>query len=393
MMGHKMGKYFLLLFISLWQHAASANSPMYIGLDADAVAAEGGRAIKLGALLAIDEINRQGGVLGRELELMVRDHRGNPARGEANIKYFAGQKDLVAILGGVHTPVALHELPIIHQHKMLYLDPWAAGTAIVENGYQPNFVFRVSVRDEHAATVLAKRAKHKGYQKIGLLLERTGWGRSNQNSMNKVAKTLDLEIVATQWFNWREKSLAEQVDILLSAGADVIFLVANAPEGALAIKAMSEVKKNKRKPILSHWGIAGGAFVKNTGLHALRQVELEVLQTFSFLSLENQTKKQALLARYRELFNQAVTAQNLPSAVGVAHAYDLVNLLKLAIEQAQSMDPDKIRLALEHLPYHKGIVKHYAPAFTQDRHDALSIDDYMMARFNGEGYLVPVTEQ
>ena len=387
---------FLLVLVALFSGAkVAATSPVYIGLDADmsAVAAEGGRAIKLGALLAIDEINQQGGVLGRELELMVRDHRGNPARGVANIKHFAGQQDLVAILGGVHTPVALHELPVIHEHKLLYLDPWAAGTAIVENGYQPNFVFRVSVRDEDAATVLARRAKAKGYQKIGLLLERTGWGRSNQMSMNQAAKELGLSIVATEWFNWREKALQSQVEQLLAAQADVIFLVANAPEGALAIKAMSSVEESKRKPILSHWGIAGGAFVKQAGLDALNTVQLEVLQTFSFLAPENQAHKQKLLTRYQELFDKNATAETLPSAVGVAHAYDLVHLLKLGIEQAQSIEPTKVRLALENLPEYKGLVKTYAPAFTRQKHDALNVDDYIMARFNQGGYLVPVTDR
>jgi len=161
-----------------------------IGLDADmsAVAASGGQAIKQGALIAIEEINKKGGVLGRELQLKVLDHRGNPSRGIDNIIRFSKEPNLLAVIGGVHTPVALAELETIHQHKILYLDPWAAGTAIVDNGYEPSFVFRVSVRDEHAGSVLVKAAKSKGAKNVGLLLERTGWGRSNEASMKQAAK-------------------------------------------------------------------------------------------------------------------------------------------------------------------------------------------------------------
>jgi branched-chain amino acid transport system substrate-binding protein len=74
----------LLLFTTL----TFAQTPLYIGLDADmsAVSKDGGIAIQRGAMIAIEEINHAGGVLNRPLELITKDHRGNPARGIANIK-------------------------------------------------------------------------------------------------------------------------------------------------------------------------------------------------------------------------------------------------------------------------------------------------------------------
>lgn len=378
-----------LLVTTAW-----AKTPLYIGMDADmsAVAAEGGRAIKLGALVAINEINQQGGVLNIPLELIVRDHRGNPARGLANIVHFSRQPDLVAVLGGVHTPVALHELPVIHEKKMLYLDPWAAGTGIVDNGYKPNFVFRVSVRDEHAATVLINRAMKKGYRRPGLLLERTGWGRSNQISMSAAIKKQKLENAGVQWFNWRETDLSKQIKYLVNNGADVILLVANAPEGAAAMKGIASLPVGKRLPVLSHWGVAGGAFVSMVGESVLQQVELEILQTFSFLQQGNQQKKRQVLEQYQQLSGQNVTAENVPASVGVAHAYDLVHLLALAIEQSGKTDTDAIRQALESLESYPGLVKHYLPPFSPERHDALEVNDYIMSEFNLNGHLVPVAE-
>ena len=79
----------------------AASESVLIGLDADmsASSAIGGEAIRRGAAIAIDEVNRAGGVLGRPLELVVRDHRGNPDRGVDNINDFAVMDDLVAVLG------------------------------------------------------------------------------------------------------------------------------------------------------------------------------------------------------------------------------------------------------------------------------------------------------
>ena len=73
-----------------------------IGLDADmtSAAAQSGEAIRRGALLAIDEINDAGGLLGRPVELVIRDHRGNPERGVDNIADFAAMKNMLAVVGG-----------------------------------------------------------------------------------------------------------------------------------------------------------------------------------------------------------------------------------------------------------------------------------------------------
>ncbi len=82
-------------------HAATA--PIIVGLDADmsSGSAPAGEAIRRGAVLAIREINSAGGVLGRPLKLVVRDHKGNPARGLDNIEDFAKDDNLVAVIGRV----------------------------------------------------------------------------------------------------------------------------------------------------------------------------------------------------------------------------------------------------------------------------------------------------
>lgn len=72
---------------------APAVRPILIGLDADITAQRAGEAIRRGIVLAIDEINGAGSVLGRRLELVVRDYRGNPARGIDNIEELATLDD------------------------------------------------------------------------------------------------------------------------------------------------------------------------------------------------------------------------------------------------------------------------------------------------------------
>jgi len=104
--------------------ALAAEKPLLIGLDADmsSASAESGEAIRRGRAVAIDEINEAGGVLGRQLELVISDHRGNPARGVDNINSLTNMDDMLAVMGGLHTSVAMAELKIVHQKNMLYLE-------------------------------------------------------------------------------------------------------------------------------------------------------------------------------------------------------------------------------------------------------------------------------
>ena len=112
------------------KYEKGANEDIVIGLDADLTlgSAPSGHAIKRGIDLAIAEINHDGGVLGKKLRLVIRDNGGISARGIANMRYFTGLKDLVAVMGGLHSPVALSQLDLIHKEKIIYLDPWASAT-------------------------------------------------------------------------------------------------------------------------------------------------------------------------------------------------------------------------------------------------------------------------
>lgn len=379
----------ILIFLMLLPQIGWAKSTIKIGLDADlsAVAKEGGLAIQRGAQMAIDEINENGGLLGKQLELIVKDHKGNPARGRYNIESLVKEPGLLAILGGVHTPVVLQELELIHKHKVPFLVPWAAGTPIIDNGFEPNFVFRVSVRDSEAATVMLLHAKNQGHQKVALLLEQTGWGRSNEKSMLKAAEQFGIEVSQISWFNWRQKSMIKELERIKESGATAVLLVANAPEGAVVIKEVAEYA-SQDLAVISHWGIVGGEFVKRVGLPVLSKVNLSVLQTYSFAQPHNIELNNQVLEAYRAKYEAEVLPEAIPGAVGVAHAYDLVKMLAQAVKDAESLEWNKIRESLKTMQSFNGLLKNYSTPFAESQ-DALLAPDYMMMEYNEMGHLIP----
>lgn len=360
---------------------------MYIGIDADlsAVAVEGGVAITRGVELAVAKINQEGGLLGKQVKVIQKDHRGNPARGVHNIRQLADTEGMLAVIGGVHTPVALASLPVIHEKDLLYLGPWAAGTQVVDNGYSPNNVFRVSVRDAEASKVMVAHATERGFKRIALVLERTAWGRSNETSISQAAAAAGIAVDSVYWINWQQPEFGG-ASALLESDADAIMLVTNAPEGSVVIRSLHQTKQTQ-KPVISHWGIAGGSFVENVGLQVLADMDISVLQTFSFLR-QRHPEAQALLTRYRQAYGD-IAPQDIPAVTGLAHAYDLTLMLAAAVRQAGSTDTPALRAALEQLSQFRGAVKRYASPFTASRHDALWAEDYFMASYSSQGRLLP----
>ena len=366
--------------------------PILLGLDAamSGGAGQSGEAIKRGLVIALEEINKAGGVLGRPLELVIRDNRGLPDRGVDNINQLAELDDLVAVVGGIHTPVAVAELKAVHDNELIYLAPWAAGTQLVDNEHNPNFVFRVSVRDEYAGGFLIKAAMQRGYKRPGLLLWRTSWGRSNETAMKTAMKRFGIEPAAVQWFNTSERDLSDQIDELTLAGADVIMLVANPTDGLTAVKEVARRAAAHRLPVISHWGITGADFPSMAGA-ALLEVDLTFLQTYSFFEPPFPEKSERFFEVYCARFGPCETKADVISPVGTAHAYDLAFLLKMAIERAGTIDRRTVRAALENLPRHEGLVRTYDPPFTPARHDALDVSDFRLCRYGAGGAIIPVS--
>lgn len=381
----------LLLFGLDCMAAKPANGvPVLIGLDAEfslenSISAQ---SIETGLKIAMDEINARGGVLGgRPVQLVVKDNGSIPARGIKNIREFAAMPNMVAVFGGRFSPVLLEELPVLKDTHTLLLAPWSSADPIVDNGANPNYVFRLSLRDSLAMPKMLEVAKDRGIHQVGLLLTNTGWGRSNKAQAERYAAShTEPKIVHTAWYNFKDTSLIDKYESLLRAGANAIVLVANDDEAATLVREVAALPVEKRIPILSHWGVAGGQFVKQAG-PALQAVDFTVIQTYSFYG-----KSSPALARFYKYASAygIHEPKDIAAPTGVAHSYDLMQVLARAIDLAKSTDRSKVRDALEKVKNYSGVVRNYPQPFSADRHEALTNKELFMARFKSNGELVPV---
>jgi len=376
----------LLLFAA--GTARSDAGKVYVGLNVETghVTSTSDDAIELGIQIAINEINRSGGVLGgRKLELLVRDNRGITARAAAHYKELAGTKDLVAVFCGKFSSSVIEALPLIHEQELVLLDPWAANDKIVENGYSPNYAFRLSLKDSWAVPAMMGYAGKRGLSKVGVLLLNTSWGRNNHEVVKRyLAANHGISVVSTQWFNYGDNSMMTQYRSIRKAGANAILFFGIEPEGAILVREMAALPPGSRLPIITHWSIAGGDFPAMTGA-ALGKVDLAFVQTFD-LHHDKRKGTQLLLAVANRLSN-VISFTEVKSPCGLAHAYDLTRILAMAVEKAGSTDRRKVRDALERLDRYEGLIRVYDPPFTPTRHEALSPENVFMARYDKKGLI------
>jgi len=368
------------------------GNPVLLGIDAEfgLQNSTSAQAIELGVRVAVDQINARGGVLdGRPLAIVTRDHRSIPARGIQNIAEFAEMPGLVALFGGRFSPVVIEQLPALKAAKVPFLAVWSAADVIVDNGSTPNYAFRLSLRDSLAMPFMMETARKRGIERVGLLLTNTAWGRSNLAAVRTYEATQKPpRVVGTAWYNWQEQTLVDKYKRLVGLGAQAILIVANDDEAATLIREVAELKPDERVPLLSHWGVTGGKFFRAAG-PGLMDVDFSVVQTFSFF---NAPKPELAVFLATAKAYGISRIEDIESPVGTAHAYDMTHILSKAIDLAKSTDRPAVRDALEQVRLHQGIVRRYAPPFTPTRHEALGPAQLLMARYRGDGVLVPTDD-
>jgi branched-chain amino acid transport system substrate-binding protein len=376
------------LVVVACQRGPPTGPPMTIGLIAplSGSSAASGEAIQRGMLLAIAEVNQDGGVLGRPLALAVRDVPNDPPAGVAALRELVAQQGIVAVFGGIFSPVMLAQLEVIHDLQLPLINPWGSLTAITRNGRSPNYAFRVAASDEQADEFLARYTRDVvRARRPGILADTTAWGEANAVSLEDWFARLGTPPAGIERFAQGDTNMRRQLARLQAADTDALLLIAPPPEGAAIVRGM--VTLDWKVPLVSHWGISGGRFVELAGLDNAEGVL--TLQTFSFVGPLS-ARAEAVLQAYHARFGTRRVEEVL-APVGVAHAYDGVRLLAQAIRQAGTTAGPQVREALEHLTPYDGLVKRYAPAFTPERHDPLFPADYLMAVYRG-GRLVPAPQ-
>lgn len=378
-----------------------ADIKIYISADRTG-AKESGVSIEQGVKTALSQLNNT--LANQKVEVVLLDHRGSTPRFKKHLKQFLNDEEALVMYSGLHSPPLLSQKNFINENKIPLLVPWAAAGPITRSSSQENYIFRLSIDDSKAGIVIAQHAiKNESFKQPYLLLENTGWGKSNQKTMTKALKDLGVENTKTKFFNWNigENEAKVILHNIITQGADVIFFVGNVPEGKKLMKAMSQFPKNKRVAIRSHWGITGGDFPTVITKEIREQIDLQFIQTsFSFVSSKLDKEQIKVFKQAQQLYPKLNNVKQLKAPTGFIHAYDLTLLLNEALLEmpwSQDMKQNRVELksALENLNKDiKGLIKTYNKPFSiyakenLDAHEALDIKDFVMGKYGQDNEIL-----
>jgi branched-chain amino acid transport system substrate-binding protein len=349
---------------------AAAADPIKIGLQGPFTGGSSSMGVSMrdGVKLAVDEINKSGGVIGRKLQLVERDDEAKNERGVQIAQELINKEKVTATVGYINTGVALASQRFFQEAKIPVMNNVATGTLITQQFKdQPeNYIFRNSAADNiQAPMIVAEAVTRRGFKKVAILADSTNYGQLGREDLEKALTAKGIKPVAVEKFNIKDVDMTSQLLKAKEAGAEVILTYAIGPELAQIANGMT--KLGWKVPMVGSWTLSMANFIDNAGPGG---EGARMPQTF--IQQADTPKRKAFIDSYLKTFKPK--NNRIDSPVSAAQGYDSVYLLAAAIKQANSTEGPKIREALENLNTKvEGVVTTYDKPFSKTDHEA--IDD------------------
>lgn len=283
-----------------------------------------------GTMLAIEEINAAGGVLGKKLKLVTEDDQSLAGQPATIVRKLITQDKAIAILGEVASSKSLEAAPICQQSKIPMISPASTNPKVTETG---DYIFRICFIDPFQGTVVSKFALSKGYKNVVVLTDvkqdySVGLAEFFVKHFTANGGTVSKE----QKYSTGDKDFKAQLTSLKSAKPDAMFVPGYYGEVALIARQAKQL--GIKAPLLGGDGWVGDSLLKVAGN------ALDGSFFSSHFSAEDKSPVvQAFVKKYQAKYNA------VPDDMG-ALGYDSAMILADAIKRAGTTESAKLRDAI-----------------------------------------------
>jgi branched-chain amino acid transport system substrate-binding protein len=345
-----------------------AAEPIRIGVDGPFTGGSAPMGIDMrhGIELAAAEINKAGGVLGRQIVLIERDDQANNELGAQIAKEFTEKHLIDAAVGYVNTGVALAAIPYYEQARIPVVLSVTTGSILTREfappEYAENYVFRVSCSTTVEVQKIAEVVKEGGYKRVSIFADTTAYGHVGRHDLIQALAKVGITPVSNEKFNIGETDMTPQLKRMRAARVDVILTYGIGPE--LAAIANDRAKLHWTVPMIGSWTLSMSNFINAAGANGEGTIMPQ-----TFIEQSDTPKRAAFIRAYHAAYH--VTRMDSPPSA--AQGYDSLYLLVAAIRQAGTVDGPKVRAALDNLDQPVvGVVQTYNHPFTPKNHEAVS---------------------
>ncbi len=293
---------------------------------------------KDGIEMAIEEINADGGVLGKKIELVTKDNKSDPAEATLLAEGLFTEDKVIAGLG----PATSGDFSAVIQSATTHGIPVISSSATADDeittdkdGKVREFVFRTCFTDSYQGKTMAVYAMDKLNAKKAVILKDTSsdYGKGLADNFRAVVEKAGGEIVAEEGYMNTDKDFNAVLTSIKNKEFDVMFVPGYYQQAGLIIKQARELGIDV--PILGADGFDSPELVGLAGADAASDIYF----SNHYSSLDTDPKVKEFIAAFNEKFDKDPSAFN-------AMGYDLGMYIADAIERAGEASPEAVTKAL-----------------------------------------------
>ncbi|MBK6401556.1 MAG: ABC transporter substrate-binding protein [Rhodocyclaceae bacterium] len=289
--------------------------------------------------LYVEKLNKEGGLLGRPLQLIHYDDGSDANKANSFGKRLIEDDKVDIIVGGTTTGSTMSMVPLVEKAEVPFIS--LAGAVVIVEPVK-KWVFKTPHTDRMAAEKVFEDMKKRGLTKVALLSETSGFGQSGKKETEAMAAKMGITLVANETYGAKDTDMTPQLTKIKNApGVQAVFVFGLGQGPAV-------VNKNYRQlgialPLYHAHGVASEEFIKLSG-PAAEGVRLPAAALLVASKLAANDPQKPVVTEYRKAYGDRYKED--VSTFG-GHAYDGLMLAVDAIKRAGATDRAKVRDAIE----------------------------------------------
>jgi branched-chain amino acid transport system substrate-binding protein len=300
------------------------------------------------AKIAVNEINANGGILGKPIEFILEDDKCSAKDALSAAQKLVEQDGVDIILGPSCTPASQAVVPYTNDRKKIII----AFTTSADNIFDKYFyAFRAIPPGDTFGKVGARVAGVKYNKKnVAVITETTDFARAWSKSFKESFVDLGGSVVYDEEYLTGNTDFKSMITKLLQTKPDVVYLATQAPQDTgLIIRQMKELG------VLERFQITGNANLINKETLNIAGFVPENAFGVAITSKSGDTMNE-LVAKYKQIYGKEIGFDFFYTAA----AYDMVYLLKEAIEKCGKVDTKCVSEYLYKVEGHEGKVTNWS---------------------------------
>ena len=287
----------------------------------------------------VEDINKKGGLLGRQLELVYYDDGSDANKANGFAKRLIEDDKVDILIGGTTTGSTMSMVPLVEKANIPFIS--LAGAVVVIEPVK-KWVFKMPHTDRMAAEKVFEDMKKRGFTKVALLSETSGFGTSGRKETEAVAGKYGITLVANETYGPKDTDTSTQLTKIKSTpGVEAVFVFGLGQGPAIVTKNYRQL--GMTLPLYHAHGVASEEFIKLSG-PAAEGVRLPAAALLIADKLPASDPQKPVVQAYTKAFQEKWKTD--VSAFG-GHAYDGIMMMADAMKRANSTDKTKVRDALE----------------------------------------------